>query len=194
MTPFWNWFWHSIAFILALLIGLPSFMIRRIVQRLSLHRPLAPGEIREVRWRGQPLSAEDARQVVGWFNQSAFLLRQRAAPPCGDDGLVFTLASGRGEIRVCAGERECEVVRLHGKRQAAYQVRSEPLYRWLSERAGGGRSTAGRGPEAAAAPGPGCTAGAADVAATGAQAGTAGPAVAKGAVGTEAVRKGEASR
>ncbi|MBX5435895.1 MAG: hypothetical protein IRZ33_01605 [Alicyclobacillaceae bacterium] len=133
MTPFWNWFWHSIAFILALLIGLPSFMIRRMVHRFSLHKPIAPGDVRSVRVDGRSLQPAEAQQVLAWFNESVFLLRHwgpSGAVPSDGPTLRMELAGSR-EVRVFAGTKECEVVRTDGKQSVAYQVHAPSLWSWL---------------------------------------------------------------
>lgn len=125
-SPFWNWFWHSFAFVGILLLSLPSFAIRRIVRRFATHRALRSEDVSSVRVGHHLVDGDERTDVIEAFNQAIFLRKQNETFSPADCPLAITAQDGT-EYGIVAGQREANITRVRKGQPVTYEVRAPRL-------------------------------------------------------------------
>ncbi|MCL6637287.1 MAG: hypothetical protein K6T26_05000 [Alicyclobacillus sp.] len=96
MSPFWVWFWHIVGGLAAVLLGLPTFVLKRMSERAALHPVRMDPAVVSVLAAGRALPAPVQADVLTSFCQANFLYRYSRAPLPADrlPALSIRVASG----------------------------------------------------------------------------------------------------
>ncbi|BCJ87063.1 hypothetical protein [Effusibacillus dendaii] len=110
-----NWTWHMVALIGALLFCLPTFWLMRLARKFDTHKPIQASDVKSVRlfengeWRDA--NPTEIGQIVNWFNASAFVQKRMQENPDTNRNGVAILLNSEEEILIVPRDGDFDVTR-----------------------------------------------------------------------------------